>query len=223
MSKKVKWLCTGIALSLIIAMVLVISFREKILIAAGNFMAPEDNSIEATADVVILEGTEFMGKGMVSKGLEVLSSGKARRIVLVLHRISPKYRPFAIQEDYPSSVRSELQKLGLKDSDFTVVSAPLRDPITLTTARFVIESIARENVKRAILVTSSFHTRRSYLVYQHLAKPLNIKIYPVAYFGKKYQRNDWWFEGHGARDFVLQLQSLAFYMAMGYIPLKFSY
>jgi len=223
MSKKVKWLCTGIALSAVIAIVLVISFREKILIGAGNFMSPEANSIEGTADVVILEGTEFMGKGMVSKGLEVLSSGKARRIVLVLHRISPKYRPFAIQEDYPASVSLELQKLGLKDSDFTVLLAPLRDPITLTTARFVIESLAKEGVKRAILVTSSFHARRSYLVYQHLAKPMNIKIYPVAYFGKKYQRNDWWYEGHGTRDFVLQLQSLAYYMAMGYIPLKFSY
>ncbi len=186
-------------------------------------MAPEASPIEGTADVVILEGTEFIGKGMVSKGLDVLRSGKARHMVLVLHRISPKYRPFAIQEDYPSSVRSELQKLGLKISDFTILLAPLKDPITLTTARFVIENLAREGVKRAILVTSSFHTRRSYLVYQHLAKPMNIKIYPVAYFGKKYQRYDWWFEGHGTRDFVLQLQNLAFYMAMGYIPLKISY
>lgn len=223
MSKKVKWLCAGIALSVVIAMVLVISFRENILIAAGNFMAPEANPIEGTADVVILEGTEFIGKGTVSKGLDILRSGKARHMVLVLHRISSKYRPFAVQEDYPSSVRSELQKLGLKNSDFTLLLAPLRDPITLTTARFVIESIAREGYKQAILVTSSFHTRRSYLVYQHLAKPLNIKIYPVAYFGKKYQRNDWWYEGHGTRDFFLQLQSLTFYMAMGYIPLKFSY
>ncbi len=32
-------------------------------------------------------------------------------------------------------------------------------------------------------------------------KTTNIKIHPVAYLGKKYQRNDWWYEGHGARDF----------------------
>lgn len=223
MRKKFKWICAGIALFAIIVTVLVISFREKILIAAGNFMAPEVNFIEGAADVVILEGTEFIGKGMVSKGLEILRSGKARHMVLVLHRISPKYRPFAIQEDYPSSVKSELLTLGLKNSDFTLLLAPLRDPITLTTARFVIEAVAREGIKQAILVTPSFHTRRSYLVYQHLAKPLNIKIYPVAYFGKKYQRNDWWYEGHGTRDFVLQAQSLLFYMAVGYIPLKLSY
>jgi len=223
MSRKVKWICGAIGLSVIVAVILVHSFKEAILVKAGNFMAPEANKIEGVADVVILEGTEFIGKGMVSKGLEVLSSGKARRMVLVLHRISPKHRPFAVQEDYPSSVRLELQKLGLKDSDFTVMVTPLRDPITLTCARFVVEALAKDGVKKAILVSQGFHMRRSYLVYQHLAAPLNIKIYPMAYFGRKYHHNDWWYEGHGTRDFALQLQSLVFYIAMRHIPLKLSY
>lgn len=186
-------------------------------------MAPEVNSIEGVADVVILEGTEFMGKGMVHKGVELLSSGKARRMVLTLHRISPKHRPFAVQEDYPSSVRLELQRLGLKDSDFTVMVTPLRDPITLTSAKFVVEALAKDGVKKAILVSQGFHMRRSYLVYQYLAEPSNIKIYPMAYFGKIYQRNDWWHEGHGTRDFVLQLQGLVFYVAMRHIPSKLFY
>ena len=91
-------------------MILVFSLRETILVEAGKFMAPEASQIEEIADVVILEGTEFIGKSMVSKGLEMLSSGRARRMVIVLHRISPNHRPFAMQEDYPSSVKTELQK-----------------------------------------------------------------------------------------------------------------
>jgi hypothetical protein len=223
MSRKVKWICGAIGLSVIVAVILVHSFKETILVKAGNFMAPEVKTIEGVADVVILEGTETISKGIVSKGVELLLSGKAKRMVLVLHKISPKYRPFAVQEDYPSSVRLELQRLGLKDSDFTVLLTPLRDPITLTCARFVVESLAKDGVKKALLVTQGFHMRRSYLVYQYLAAPLNIKIYPMAYFGKKYQHNDWWYEGHGTRDFVGELQKLIFYMAMGYIPLKLSY
>jgi len=223
MSRNVKWFCGAIGLFVIVAVILVLSFKETILVEAGKFMAPEANSIEGVADVVILEGTTFMGKGMVSRGVEILSSGKARRMVLVLHRVSPKHRPFAVQEDYPSSVRLELQRLGLKDSDFTVMVTPLRDPITLTCARFVVEALAKDGVKKAILVSQGFHMRRSYLVYQYLAKPLNIKIYPKAYFGRKYHYNDWWYEGHGTRDFVLQLQGLAFYIAMRHIPLKLSY
>ena len=204
-------------------MILVFSLRETILVEAGKFMAPEASQIEEIADVVILEGTEFIGKSMVSKGLEVLSSGKARRMVIVLHRISPNHRPFAMQKDYPSSVRMELKKVGLKDSDFTVMVTPLRDPVTLTSARVVLEALARDGVKKAILVSPGFHMRRSYLVYQHLSVPLNIKIYPIACFYKKYQHNNWWNEGHGTRDFVSELQKLMYYMAMGYIPLKFSF
>ena len=62
--------------------------------------------------------------------------------------------------------------------------------------------------------------RRSYLIYQYLALPLNIKIYPVA-FG--HDVNNWWNEDNGARDFLSEVLKLAFYMAKGYIPLKFSY
>jgi len=222
MRKKIKLCCTGIGLSLILGMVLVFSFREKILIAAGNFMAPETNSLEGPADVVILEGTEFIGITKVSKGLEILSSGRARRMVLVLHRIHQTYRPFAITENYPSSVHKELQRLGLNDSDFTVIVSPLRDPITLTTAQFVIDRLSREGVKKAILVSSGFHTRRSYLVYQHLASPLNITIYPLACFDA-YPLKNWWNEGHGARHFFGELQKLVAYLVMGYIPPRLSY
>lgn len=223
MKRKTKWIWGAIGLSAIVVMILVFSFRETILVEAGKFMAPEASQIEEIADVVILEGTEFIGISMVSKGLEMLSSGRARRMVIVLHRISPKHRPFAMQEDYPSSVKTELQNLGLKDSAFNVMVTPLRDPITLTSARTVLETLARDGVKKAILVSPGFHMRRSYLIYQHLSVPLNIKIYPIVCFYKKYQHNNWWNEGHGTRDFVSELQKLMYYMAMGYIPLKFSY
>ncbi len=65
-------------------------------------------------------------------------------------------------------------------------------------------------LKQAIFVTSTSHTQRSYLAYQRLAKPLNIKIHPVAYLGKKYQRNDWWYEGHGAYDFFYSFKAWHF-------------
>lgn len=222
MSNRIKWFCTGIGLFLVIGMILVFSFREKILIAAGNFMAPETNLLEKTADVVILEGTEFIEITKVHKGLEILSSGRAKRMVLVLHQIRQTYRPFAITENYPSSVQKELQRLGLKESDFSIIVAPLRDPITLMTARFVIDRLSREGVKEAILVSSGFHTRRSYLVYQHIAAPRNIKIYPLACHDS-YPLTNWWNEGHGARHFFEELQKLAAYLVMGYIPPKLSY
>ena len=222
MTKKIKWFIGSIGLFVIVTLVLAFSLRETILVKAGKFMAPEDIKIEGISDVVILEGTEFVGATMVSQGLEVLSSGKAKRMVIVLHGIAKKYRPFAMQEDYPSLIRMELHKLGLKDSDFTIIVTPLRDPITLTTARFVLDALAKDGVKKAILISSGFHMRRSYLVYQHAAMPFSITIYSLPCFDA-YPRNNWWNEGHGARHFLLEIQKLSIYMAMGYIPLKISY
>jgi hypothetical protein len=221
MTKKVKWL-SGVIGMFIAAMVLVYLFREAILVKAGAFMAPEVMNIEGIADAVVLEGAEFIGTTMIAQGLEVLLSGKARRMVIVLHRTAKKSMPFAIQEDYPSAVRKELQKLGLKDSEFTVLVVPLRDPITLTSARFVLDILAKDGVKKVILISSGFHTRRSYLVYQHVALPHSITIYPQACFDS-HPRNNWWNEGHGARHFLLEFQKLTLYIAMGHIPLKLSY
>jgi len=222
MKRESKWIWGAICISAIVGVTLVVSFREAILLEAGRFMAPEAAQIEDVADIAILEGTEFIGRGEVSKGMQLLSSGKAKRLVIVLHRIAPNHRPFAFNEDYSSSVRRELQRLGLKDSTFRVIETPIRNPITLTSAKGALQSLSGDGVKSAILVSPGFHLRRSYLVYQHLSVPLNIKIYPVACFDR-YQANTWWRDGKGVRDFFEEVQKLVFYMASGYIPLKFSY
>lgn len=220
MKRKTKWILRTICISAIVAVIFVISFRETILVEAGKFMAPEATQIEGVADVVILEGTGTIGKTLVSKGVELLSSGKARRMVIVLHNIAENHWPFAFNEDYPSSVKRELLKFGLKDSDFTVIVTPIQNPVTLTSAKGALKTLAGDGVKKAILVSPGFHMRRSYLVYQHLSVPFNIKIYPAAC---GHDVNNWWNQDNGPRDFLSELQKLAFYMAKGYIPLRFSY
>ena len=185
-------------------------------------MAPEANRIADVADVVILEGTEFIDRGVVAKGIYLLSSGKARRMIVVLQNISPNHRPFAFNEDYSSAVGMELQNLGVKDSAFTIIVVHIGNPITLTSARGVLEILARDGVKSALLLSAGFHMRRSFLVYQHLSMPLDIKIYPVACFNE-YGPVNWWNEDNGIRDFVSETAKLMYYMARGYIPLKLSY
>lgn len=90
MNKKVKWLCSVIGLFIMISIILAVSFKEKILIGAGKFMAPESSLTEGMADVVILEGTGTIGKGVVAKGIELLSSGQAKHMAIVLHSIGKK-------------------------------------------------------------------------------------------------------------------------------------
>ncbi len=219
MKNKVKWICGGVCFSLFLLLILLFSFRETILMRAGRFMAPEGNYI---ADVAILEGTEFLDRRMVTCGMNLLSSGKVKRLIVVLHRIAPPDRPFAFNEDYPHLVKKEMEALGLKERDFRIIVTRIHEPITLTAARGALETLSQEGVKSAILLSPGFHARRSYLAYQYVCIPNHIRIFPSACF-TSYQLDHWWSQERGLRDFVTESAKLAYYLAGGHIPLKLSY
>jgi hypothetical protein len=219
MKNGAKWIWGGICFFLLLIVIVIFSFRVTILIQAGKFMAPGGDYI---ADVAIMEGTEFIDRGIVESGMNLLQSGKVKRIVAVLHRIAPSHRPFALNEDYPNLVKKELEAIGLKEGDFKIIVTHIHHPISLTAATGALEVLSKEHVKSAILLSPGFHTRRSFLIYQHVGTPYQIKIFPSACF-KAYQLDQWWSQEQGLRDFTAELLKLAYYLAGGHIPLKFDY
>ena len=92
------------------------------------------------------------------------------------------------------------------EADIDYVSAGMvvqgLNPVTLTAARVALDALSRENVKSAILLSSGFHTRRSFLAYQFAGIPLQIKIFPTACF-TEYELDQWWaFTRKGTRPFL---------------------
>ena len=218
-NRKSKWIWGGICLFIFITITVVFIFRETILLKAGSFMAPAG---DYQADIAILEGAEFIRTGAIMSGMDLLSSGKVKRIVIVIQNIAPAHRPYGINGNYPDIVKQELKKLGLKETDFKVIVVPIRHPVTLKEAEVVLKALSKENIKSAILLSPGFHTRRSYLAYQYVGIPLQIKIFPSASF-TEYQLNNWWVQEPGVRDFTVELFKFGYYLAGGYIPFKFSY
>ena len=216
---KVKWILISICLLVLLTSIIVYIFRDAILFKAGCFMAPAGNY---QADVAILEGTDFISTGMVMSGGNLILSGRVKRLVIVLQNIAPTDRPYGIKGNYTELIRKELEILGLKEVEFKVIAVPIRNPITLNEARVILQGLSRENVKSAILLSTGFHTRRSYLVYQHIGLPLKIKIFPYAYF-PTYNLSDWRVKSSGVRDFEVEVAKLFYYMIGGYIPFKLSY
>jgi hypothetical protein len=150
--------------------------------------------------------------------MDLLSSGKVKRIVIVLQNIAPAHRPYGINENYPDIVKQKLKNLGLKETEFKVIVVPVRHPITLKEAEVVLEALSKENIKSAILLSPGFHTRRSFLAYRHIGTPLQIKIFPSACF-TEYQLDNWWVQESAVREFTVELLKLVYYLAGGYIPL----
>jgi hypothetical protein len=218
-NRKLKWIWGGICLFIFIITIFVFIFRETILLKAGSFMAPAG---DYKADVAILEGAEFISTGVITSGMDLLSSGKVKRLVIVLQNIAPAHRPYGINGNYPDIVLQKLKNIGLKETEYKVIVVPIRNPVTLKEAEVVLKALSKDNTKSAILLSPGFHTRRSYLAYQHVGIPLQIKIFPYASF-TEYQLNNWWVQEPGVRDFTVELLKLGYYLAGGYIPFKFSY
>jgi hypothetical protein len=218
-NRKLKWIWGSICLFVFITTFFVFIFRETILLKAGKFMASVG---DYKADVAILEGAEFISTGAITSGMDLLSSGKVKRIVIVLQNIAPADRPYGINGNYPDIVQQKLKTIDLKETEFKIIVVPIRHPVTLKEAEAVLKVLSRENIKSAILLSPGFHTRRSYLTYQYVGIPLKIKIFPSAFF-TNYQLNNWWSQEPGVRDFTAELLKLGYYLAGGYIPFKFSY
>jgi len=216
---KAKWILISICLLVLLTSVLIYLFRDDLLFKAGCFMAPAG---DYHADVAIVEGTDFISTGIVMSGVNLLLSGRVNRLVIVLQNIAPTDRPYGISGNYKDLIRQELEKLGLKETEFKVIAVPIRNPITLNEARVILQGLSRENVKSAVLLSTGFHTRRSYLVYQHIGLPLKIKIFPYAYF-PTYNLSDWRVKSSGVRDFEIEVAKLFYYMTRGYIPFKLNY
>lgn len=219
MKKKTKIIWGVIFIGLILSVLVTYSQREAIFIKAGHFMAPTG---DYTADVAILEGADYIDTGLIQAGLDLLSAGKVKKVIIVIHRIAPAHRPFGINGDYPDAVRQKLKEAGLKEHQFKVIVSPIRNPVTLKEAQFVLKDLAGEPIKDAILIAPSFHTRRSYLCYAYIGEPRQMKIYPLAAF-TDHRQVEWWKDERGWRTFGAESLKLLYYLAAGHIPLKFSY
>lgn len=219
MKTKARRIWAAICLSTFVAIILLFSFSEALLVKAGIFMAPQGSG---TADVAILEGGDGLETGAVKIAVDLLSSGRASCMVVVLHRLSENKKQFALDEDYSDLVKKRLKTSGLSEKQFMVVVTPVHHPITLTEATIVLKALSKEGVKNALLLSNGFHTRRSLLVYRYVGRPLGIDIIPLAYFND-FQLDNWWRHEEGLREFVSELFKLVYYQVRGYIPAGVDY
>jgi uncharacterized SAM-binding protein YcdF (DUF218 family) len=195
--------------------VLLAFYYQTILIGMGRFLALERLG---KADVVILEGTELIREEAVMTGLKLISSGNARRLVIV-YQESEEEKIFGRPLDYNLYLIRKLKDLGLKEDQIIVLGVPKEHPITLTGAQIVLSNISKRGVKSAILLAEDFHTRRSYWTYRKVGSSLGIEIIPHAYF-TKYRNENWWEKAEGLREFFGESIKFFYYLVRGYIPVK---
>ncbi len=180
-------------------------------------MAPTS---EEKAEVLILEGTEIVKNGALNTGMRLLADGTANRMIVVLHKRLEEGQAFALQEKYPQMIIAGLEHLGLDKKKVQVISAPIDGhPVTLSEARFVVAKLSQDGVRRAIIISNGFHTRRSLAVYSQEGARMGLRVVPYSYF-IGYDGNSWWKESQGTFDFVTESLKLGYYLLHGYVSIK---
>jgi hypothetical protein len=202
-------------LLLVVAGALLYIFHPAVLTAAGRYLAPEG---AGKADVVILEGGEFVKEQAVKIGIGLISSGRASGLVVVCQD-SENEKAFGKPADYTLFLIQKIGDLGLKKDQIRIFSVPQEHPITLNEARVVLSHLSGDKIQSAILVTEDFHSRRSYWAYKKVGIPLRIDIIPYPYFSR-FKIDGWWQQARGVRNFVEESVKFCYYLLRGYVPLK---
>ena len=93
-----------ILLSVIILSFGLFIFYRPILKGVGGFLAPKS---QGSADLVIVAGNQIIKNAAFDTSIRLLSLGKAKRMVVVLHLPPKEGQLFGIQESYPQHIKRE--------------------------------------------------------------------------------------------------------------------
>ena len=127
-----------------------------------------------------------------------MSSGKAGRVVVVVHESAKEGGSLGLSDDF-RRLAENMEEEGFKRDQFRIMECPSDHPVTLKGAEIVVSDLTKEGVRSAILVSEGFHTRRSYWVYKQEGAAVGIEIIPRPYF-YRYRET---FGGWNLRAFTL--------------------
>jgi uncharacterized SAM-binding protein YcdF (DUF218 family) len=178
--------CVGIAL--VLSCLLYLS-RESWLGAMGRFLV--DNQPPEHSDMIVVLGGDWYGNRIL-KAAELARQGFAPYVLVsgggyLYGRYEGDLAvPFAVSHGYD-------EKIFIK----------LLNPVSSTAeeARAVIPELRRRGVKKYIIVTTQFHSRRAGEIFRHLAPDLNVR---VASPPDTLHWNNWWTERESRKTFLLE-------------------
>lgn len=185
-----KRIVRGALLALIVAAAVLALFHTAILSALGNFLVkagpPEKSDI-----VVVLAGDGF--------GHRILTAGQ-----LVKDGFAPKALisgPDGIYGNYECDLAIRFAaKAGYPESYF--IRAPHHARSTDEEVRVLTAKLRELGVKRMILVTSNYHTRRAGKDFHRIAPDL--QIFVVAAPDEYFQPDTWWRNREARKTFLYE-------------------
>jgi uncharacterized SAM-binding protein YcdF (DUF218 family) len=195
-SRILRWLAAVAVLALILFVT-----RSLWLAALGGLLVESQEPFQAEM-VVVLAGDQTGHR--ILKGGELIRQGYAPKALMSGPKCcydrseSDLAISFAVQHGYPLD---------------WFIPLPNSARSTVEEARVIMAELERRHVRRFLLVTSNFHTRRAASVYRRLASPGSFRV--VAAFNPDFSPGGWWHSREGRKEFLLEwLKTVAYWFGI---------
>ena len=190
------------------AVVLVVLYLAGpwLLTRVGEFLVVDADAIESADAVVVLStGVDYLPRLMQAAAL--YRQGLARLVVINgdrktdVHRLLERRGYTAPHHWYDGAV-AVLTFLGVERGKIITVSA--QDAYdTVSEAGMVGQTLKDSDVRKIIITTSKFHTRRSIAIWRHLyPKQFNLQV--VAASDDPFAVDGWWHYGRQIRQVLAE-------------------
>jgi len=186
----VKRILRATALIIATAVVLMIVFHPVVLAALGNFLV-KAGSPEKADVIVVLAGDGFGHR--ILTAADLIKQGYAPKALI--SGPDGNYGIYECDLAIPFAVRA-----GDPESYFTHLEHHARS--TLDEAKVIVEKLREMGVKRVLLVTSNFHTRRAGKIFRRTAPDIDFIV--VAAPDEFFQPDNWWHNREASKTFVYE-------------------
>lgn len=169
---------------------LLVLFHAPVLAALGNFLVKAGPPEKA--DIIVVLAGDGYGHRILKAG-ELIKAGYAPRALISGPNGNYGYYecdmaiPFAVKAGYPESYFVHFEHT---------------ERSTLTEAHKAVQKLHEMGVKRAIVVTSNFHTRRAGMMFRRAAP--DIEFFIVAAPDEYFKPDSWWHDREASKIFLYE-------------------
>jgi uncharacterized SAM-binding protein YcdF (DUF218 family) len=186
---------------------LAFAMRARILTGVADFLIVEDR-LEPAELIFLLNGDV---NTRPFRAAELYQQGLAPMIAIARAENSPVVDMGLVPNETDIAI-GVMQRLGVPSSKILVLPVPGGVTSTFDEAAALKQYLESNPVRRIILVTSAFHTRRARWIFRRTLAELPVTLAMVAVPNARFDQSNWWENESGLISLNNEYIKLVFYI-----------
>ncbi len=194
---------------IIAALILLSYYRSPILTHLGNYLIVQ-HSLEH-ADLIVCMSGEPVARGLAAA--ELYKKGLAPRVLITREELPDGYENLKEKKIHYPETRDllimMLQGLGVPGS--VRLTSEHFVGSTFEETKMIRDYVRVQGYRSLIIVTSPYHTRRTWLTFKKLFEKDGVKIMVIPSHYSGFRADDWWKKNKYIKELIIEYQKLIYY------------